>query len=74
VLDDDLPGAVGVLCTGIFELEFSLGRLTLLSPPRLIQPRFDPALHRFNEGACDPGGRFWVKAEPDAAELHNGMT
>lgn len=95
-LDDDLSGAVVALRTGMFGLDFASGRLTRLAPPP-----FDPALHRFNEGACDPTGRFWVgvmfdplqpeacvpiaaslhsftragglKAEPDAAELHNGM-
>lgn len=95
-LDDDLSGAVVALRTGIFGLDFASGRLTPLAPPP-----FDPALHRFNEGACDATGRFWVgvmfdplqpgmcvpiaaslhsftrsvglKAEPDAAELHNGM-
>lgn len=95
-LDEDLSGAVVALRTGIFGLEFSSGKLTLLAPPP-----FDPALHRFNEGACDVTGRFWVgvmfdplqpdvcvpiaaslhsftrigglTAEPDAAELHNGM-
>ena len=29
--------------------------MTLLAPPP-----FDPALFRFNEGACDAAGRFWV--------------
>lgn len=95
-LEDDLSGAVVALRTGVFELNFASGRLALLAPPP-----FDPAFHRFNEGACDPTGRFWVgamfdplepnvcvpiaaslhsftkarglRAEPDAAELHNGM-
>ena len=95
-LEDDLSGAVVALRTGVFALNFASGSLTLLAPPP-----FDPALHRFNEGACDATGRFWVgvmfdplepdvcvpiaaslhsftragglKAEPDAAELHNGM-
>ncbi|MGI4942132.1 MAG: SMP-30/gluconolactonase/LRE family protein, partial [Janthinobacterium lividum] len=95
-LDADLGGAVVALRTGLFHLDFASGALALLVPAP-----FDPALHRFNEGACDPGGRFWMgvmfdplvpgacapvagslhsftwdgglRAEPDAAELHNGM-
>lgn len=95
-LDEDLAGAVVALRTGLFHLDFASGSQTLLAPPP-----FDPALHRFNEGACDSRGRFWLgvmfdplvpgvcapvagsmhsytragglRAEPDAAELHNGM-
>ncbi len=89
------PGAVVALRHGIFRLDFASGTLARLAPPP-----FDPALFRFNEGACDSAGRFWVgvmfdpldgavppreaslhsftldgglRAEPDAAELHNGM-
>jgi len=89
------PGAVVGLRQGIFRLDFASGLLTRLAPPP-----FDPALFRFNEGACDSAGRFWIgvmfdpladavvpqasslhsftlaaglRAEPDAAELHNGM-
>jgi sugar lactone lactonase YvrE len=91
----DPPGAVVALRQGIFRLDFASGSLTLLAPPP-----FDPTLFRFNEGACDAAGRFWVgvmfdplddaippqesslnsftlreglRAEPDSAELHNGM-
>ncbi|NPD69652.1 SMP-30/gluconolactonase/LRE family protein (plasmid) [Lichenicola cladoniae] len=76
VLDDDLSGAVVALRTGVFALDFASGRLTLLAPPP-----FDPALHRFNEGACDVTGRFWVGVMfdplqpgvcvPIAASLHS---
>jgi sugar lactone lactonase YvrE len=89
------PGAVVALRQGIFRLDFASGSLTQLAPPP-----FDPALFRFNEGACDTTGRLWVgvmfdpldvaappresslhsftlaeglRAEPDAARLHNGM-
>lgn len=88
-------GALVALRRGIHRLDFSTGTLDLLAAPP-----FDPALFRFNEGACDAAGRFWVgvmfdplegsppeqpgrlhsftlksglRAEPDAAELHNGM-
>ncbi|WP_347558636.1 SMP-30/gluconolactonase/LRE family protein [Robbsia sp. KACC 23696] len=50
-------GAVVALRHGVFHLEFSSGALTLLSPPP-----FDPNLFRFNEGACDSAGRFWIGA------------
>ena len=46
----------------------------------LAPPPFDPELFRFNEGACDAAGRFWVgvmfdplKAgvPPQKASLHS---
>ena len=40
---------------GVKEVEFASGDLTPLAPPP-----FDPSLHRFNEGACDAAGRFWI--------------
>ena len=95
-LDEGLGGAVVALRTGLFHLDFASGSLG-----EVAAASFDPALHRFNEGACDPAGRFWagvmfdplvpdacppvagslssftweggLRAEPDAAELHNGM-
>jgi sugar lactone lactonase YvrE len=87
--------AVVALRSGLFRLDLDSGALHLLVPPP-----FDPALFRFNEGACDADGRFWIgvmfdplrgspparpgrlhsftfgeglRAEADAAELHNGM-
>lgn len=87
--------AVVALRQGLFRLDLESGALHLLAPPP-----FDPALFRFNEGACDANGRFWtgvmfdpvqgapppqpgrlhsftfgegLRAEPDAADLHNGM-
>ena len=92
------PGADAALValrSGLCKLSLASGGLT-----RLLPPPFDPATHRFNEGACDPSGRFWIgvmfdpldpsrpalpaslhsftradglRAEPDEAELHNGM-
>ncbi len=95
-LEPDLGGALVALRMGLFRLDFASGSQALVAPPP-----FDPALHRFNEGACDPHGRFWLgvmfdplepgicapvagsmqsytradglRAEPDAAVLHNGM-
>ena len=88
-------GAIVALRYGMHRLDLRSGALELLAPPP-----FDPELFRFNEGACDATGRFWVgvmfdplhgspkprpgslcsftldgglRAEPDAAELHNGM-
>ncbi len=51
----DLSGAIVALRTGICRLDFASG-----SQHRLAAPPFDPARHRFNEGACDASGRFWV--------------
>ena len=47
--------ALVALRTGLFRLSFATGALTRLAPPP-----YDPSLHRFNEGACDPSGRFWI--------------
>jgi len=59
-------GAVVALRTGIFRLDFASGSLE-----RLALPPFDPDLFRFNEGACDAGGRFWVGVMFDP--LDNGL-
>ncbi len=54
-LRDDLSGALVALRTGLYDLDFASGGLTLRAPAP-----FDPAIHRFNEGGCDPSGRFWA--------------
>lgn len=51
----DPPGAVVALRDGLFRLDFATGALSRLAPAP-----FDPVRFRFNEGACDVGGRFWV--------------
>ncbi len=48
-------GMVVALRHGLFRLDLDSGALRLLAPPP-----FDPALFRFNEGACDANGRFWI--------------
>jgi sugar lactone lactonase YvrE len=48
-------GAVLALRQGLFCLDLDSGALNLLEPPP-----FDPSLFRFNEGACDANGRFWI--------------
>lgn len=48
-------GALVALRHGIYRLDLQSGRLALLAPPP-----FDPSLFRFNEGACDVNGRFWI--------------
>ena len=60
------PGAIVALRHGIHRLLFSDGSLTLLAPPP-----FDPQLFRFNEGACDAAGRFWVGVMFDPLEPHH---
>lgn len=51
----DSVGAIVALREGVFRLEFASGSLIRLAPPP-----FDPTLFRFNEGACDGAGRFWI--------------
>lgn len=48
-------GAIVALRHGVHRLDLASGDLALLAPPP-----FDPALFRFNEGACDAAGRFWI--------------
>jgi len=47
--------ALVALRTGLFRTDLNSGAST-----KLMEPPFDPTLHRFNEGACDGAGRFWV--------------
>lgn len=47
--------ALVALRHGLHRLDLRSGKLELLVPPP-----FDPALFRFNEGACDTAGRFWI--------------
>lgn len=51
----DPPGALVALRYGLHHLDFASGVLTLLA-----ESPFDPRLFRFNEGACDAMGRFWI--------------
>ncbi len=57
---DGAGRALVALRTGLFWLDLATGTLTLAAPPP-----FDPALIRFNEGACDSAGRFWVGVMTD---------
>lgn len=40
---------------GLFRFDPATGRSQALAPPP-----YDPAKERFNDGKCDPQGRFWV--------------
>ena len=71
----DLAGALVALRTGLWHLDFTTGSLELLA-----SAPFDPSMHRFNEGGCDPSGRFWVgvmfdpvdpESPPRPAALHS---
>src|SRR5579875_2277163 len=48
-------GALVALRSGLHRLDFNSGSLETLAPAP-----FDSHLFRFNEGACDRDGRFWV--------------
>ncbi len=52
---DGAGQALVALRTGLFWLHLTTGDLTLLA-----KPPFDPNIFRFNEGACDRSGRFWI--------------
>jgi sugar lactone lactonase YvrE len=54
-LDAARSRALVALRSGLFWLDLRSGGLTGIAPPP-----FDPALHRFNESACDTRGRFWI--------------
>ena len=47
--------ALVALRSGLFLLDLDAGEVSQAAPPP-----FDPRRHRFNEGACDAAGRFWV--------------
>ncbi|BBK44374.1 calcium-binding protein [Allostella vacuolata] len=48
-------GAVVALQSGVHDLDFATGALTLLHAAP-----YDPAHYRLNDGRCDRQGRFWV--------------
>jgi sugar lactone lactonase YvrE len=56
-------GALVALRSGLHRLDFATSGTDLIAPPP-----FDPAMHRFNEGGCDPAGRFWVGVMFDPAD------
>lgn len=67
--------ALVALRQGLHRLDLESGSLELLTPPP-----YDPTLFRFNEGACDLNGRFWVgvmfdpldaDASPRPGRLHS---
>ncbi len=55
--------AVVALRHGLHRLDLQSGGLV-----RLTEPTFDPALFRYNEGACDAAGRFWIGVMFDPLE------
>jgi sugar lactone lactonase YvrE len=59
----DPPGALVALRYGLHRLDFATGALK-----RLAECPFDPGLFRFNEGACDATGRFWIGVMFDPLE------
>jgi sugar lactone lactonase YvrE len=52
--------ALVALRSGLYWLDLATGETALAA-----QAPFDPALIRFNEGACDSAGRFWVGTMTD---------
>lgn len=52
---EDGRGTVVAVKNGIHELDFATGEFTLLH-----EAPYDQKNYRFNDGKCDPHGRFWV--------------
>lgn len=59
----DESAALVALRDGLHRLDFASGALSLIAPAP-----FDPSLFRFNEGAVDASGRFWVGVMFDPEE------
>jgi sugar lactone lactonase YvrE len=54
-LYEDRKHAIVAISSGIYRLSFDSGQFTLLH-----EAPYDRADFRFNDGKCDPRGRFWV--------------
>lgn len=59
--------ALVALRQGIYRLDFSSGALD-----QLAAAPFDTAIFRFNEGACDANGRFWIGVMCDPVDGSKG--
>lgn len=66
LLDDD-KSALVALRSGLFALSLATGSLE-----RVAEAPWDPERYRFNEGACDAKGRFWVGCMFDPKQGHEG--
>lgn len=62
-LTPSLDGALVALRHGLFGLDFQTCLLT-----KLAAAPFDSGMFRFNEGGCDPSGRFWIGVMFDPAK------
>ena len=51
----DHGGMLLAMRDGLWHFDSSTGQRTALAPPP-----YDPMVERFNDGKCDPRGRFWV--------------
>ncbi len=66
-LTDASRSALVALRSGLFALSLATGSLE-----RVAEAPWDPQRYRFNEGACDVAGRFWVGCMFDPKPGHAG--
>lgn len=58
---------VAALKNGLYYIDFSNGTMT-----KIIDPESDKPKNRFNDGKCDPAGRFWAGTMSDTGVAGQG--
>jgi sugar lactone lactonase YvrE len=58
---------IAALKTGIFNIDFPNAMIN-----KIFDPEPDKQDNRFNDGKCDPAGRFWVGSMSDKGEAERG--
>lgn len=58
---------IAALKNGLYRVDISTGLMT-----KIIDPEYDKPDNRFNDGKCDPVGRFWAGTMSDIGEIAKG--